>query len=342
MTDALPYFLVCRTPTRAGAGQRATDVIDLPLQREAHTKLPVIYGSTLKGALRHATLRKLSEELDGETSEGLVDAVFGDRPGEGSPSPGVVAFSDAVLLAMPVRCEPGFLAWVTSPYQLGRLYEVLELTGELEDLREAVEEVLNDCKDPRGNGALAPEEGTLLLDRIRVRAEASDAVGDLAGVLSETVFEGAPEPHFRRYVEERLVVLGDGAFADLVNSCTERVVRVRLNEEKTVEQGPWYEERVPEGTVFFGTLNVRHDTVPPKNGVDARKVLFGRWEPDGVPDGDDRKLEALKEAAGELEAGVLGAVADGSGDGYLDLRFQVGGSETVGFGLVRLRQFVGE
>ncbi|MEO2241530.1 MAG: type III-B CRISPR module RAMP protein Cmr4 [Euryarchaeota archaeon] len=340
MTDAHPYLLVCRTPTRAGAGQRATDVIDLPLQREAHTNLPVIYGSTLKGALRHATLRKLSEELGEATAGDLTNAIFGDEPGTEEPSPGVIALSDATLLAMPVGCEPGFLAWVTSPYQLGRLYETLKLIGGPEDLkglRDAAREVLDEYEGLQKVKALAPDGDALLLDGTRVKVKASDAVEELAERLSETAFEGAPEPHFQRYVRERLVVLNDDVFRNLVNSCTERVVRVQLDENKTVKEGPWYEERVPEGTVFFGILNVRYGTTPPQTGVETEKVLFDGWSPEDVPEGDDQKLEALKEAAEKLEAGVFRTIADDENDHHLDLRFQIGGSETVGFGLVRLR-----
>jgi len=337
MTDAHPYLLVCRTPTRAGAGQRATDVIDLPLQREAHTNLPVIYGSTLKGALRHATLRKLSRKLDETTAGDLTSAIFGDEPGAEEPSPGVIALSDATLLAMPVRCEPGFLAWVTSPYQLGRLYETLELVGGPEALRDAVKSALDECEELREGEALAPEDGELLLDGNRVRTEASDAVEELAERLSNAAFQGAPEPHFRRYVRERLVILSDDTLRNLVNSCTERVVRVQLDENKTVEEGPWYEERVPEGTIFFGTINVRYDTTPPQTGVGTRKVLLNGWSPEDVPEGDDRKLQALRKAAEKLRSGVLRTIADDESDHHLDLRFQIGGSETVGSGLVRLR-----
>jgi len=342
MTDAHPYLLVCRTPARAGAGQRATDVIDLPLQREAHTNLPVVYGSTLKGALRHATLRKLSEELDEATAGDLTSAIFGDEPGTERPSPGVIALSDALLLAMPVGCEPGFLAWVTSPYQLGRLYETLKLTGGPEDLkglRDAAREALNECEGLRRGEALAPDGDELLLDGNRVKAKASDAAEELAERLSNTAFQGAPEPHFQRYVRERLVILDDDTFRNLVNSCTERVVRVQLDENKTVKEGPWYEERVPEGTIFFGTMNVRHDTTPPQTGVETRKVLLDGWSPKDVPEGDDRdrRLKALKKAADRLRSGVLRAIADEESDHHLDLRFQIGGSETVGSGLVRLR-----
>jgi CRISPR-associated protein Cmr4 len=43
--------LLAETSIHAGAGQMA-GVIDLPIQREAHTAWPVVFGSAVKGALR--------------------------------------------------------------------------------------------------------------------------------------------------------------------------------------------------------------------------------------------------------------------------------------------------
>lgn len=43
--------LLAETSIHAGAGQSG-GVIDLPIQREAHTGWPVVYGSAVKGALR--------------------------------------------------------------------------------------------------------------------------------------------------------------------------------------------------------------------------------------------------------------------------------------------------
>jgi CRISPR-associated protein Cmr4 len=57
--------LFTETSLHAGAGQ-ALGVIDLPIQREAHTAWPCVFGSAVKGALRAR-----AEGLDG------IDLIFG-------------------------------------------------------------------------------------------------------------------------------------------------------------------------------------------------------------------------------------------------------------------------
>lgn len=56
-TQTALLLLTSETPLHAGAGQ-SVDGIDLPIQREAHTDWPCVYGSAVKGALRaHAEQR---------------------------------------------------------------------------------------------------------------------------------------------------------------------------------------------------------------------------------------------------------------------------------------------
>ena len=45
-------FYSCLSPVHMGAGS-AVGAIDNPIQREVHTRYPVIAGSGLKGAVRH-------------------------------------------------------------------------------------------------------------------------------------------------------------------------------------------------------------------------------------------------------------------------------------------------
>jgi CRISPR-associated protein Cmr4 len=52
--------MVAQTSIHAGAGQ-ALSVIDLPIQRESHTQFPVIFGSSLKGALRFRASQVLND-----------------------------------------------------------------------------------------------------------------------------------------------------------------------------------------------------------------------------------------------------------------------------------------
>ena len=50
MTEPKPYFLFTRTPLHVGAGQ-SVGYADLPIQREPHTRIPIVPGSSFKGVL---------------------------------------------------------------------------------------------------------------------------------------------------------------------------------------------------------------------------------------------------------------------------------------------------
>ena len=116
MTEFLLY-LYAESPVHAGAAD-SVDVLDLPVQREASTGYPVIWGQSLKGALRQG-----AREAAGW--DGLVTRVFGsepgDRTGDGGTTPGLLAVGDAQLVAMPVPTLRRTFAWVTSEIALGRL-----------------------------------------------------------------------------------------------------------------------------------------------------------------------------------------------------------------------------
>lgn len=76
-------FLYAESPVHAGADS-SVGVVDLPIQREASTGLPVIWGQSLKGALREHVARVRSAQLP-------VEEVFGTSPpgtGELEPTGG--------------------------------------------------------------------------------------------------------------------------------------------------------------------------------------------------------------------------------------------------------------
>ena len=66
-------FLYGQSWLHPGAGA-STEAIDLPVQREVHTKYPVIPASSVKGSLR-----EVAEET---VPQGVVDSIFG--PGVGT------------------------------------------------------------------------------------------------------------------------------------------------------------------------------------------------------------------------------------------------------------------
>ena len=89
-------------------------VIDLPVQREAATGYPVIWGQSLKGALCQAA--------EDAGWGGRVTSVFGSEVGDnrddGGTSPGTLAVGDAQLVAMPVPTLRHTFAWLTSEVAL--------------------------------------------------------------------------------------------------------------------------------------------------------------------------------------------------------------------------------
>ena len=110
-------FIKLLTPLHVGSSE--TGIIDRPIQRD-HLGLPIIFGSSLKGALRH----QLSLE------ESVERFIFGQRPEEGEEKlPGSVLFLDARPLFVPVRSLIGGYAYVTSPFLLRKLIEYSEIAG---------------------------------------------------------------------------------------------------------------------------------------------------------------------------------------------------------------------
>ena len=119
MNNTALLGLLAETSIHAGAGQMA-GVIDLPIQREAHTAWPVVYGSAVKGAMR-----TLAEEQKAP----WLTAVFGPETSNASEHAGALLVGDARLLLLPVRSLTSHFKWVTCPALLRRLRADLERLG---------------------------------------------------------------------------------------------------------------------------------------------------------------------------------------------------------------------
>src|SRR4051794_30535725 len=97
------------SPLHAGTGQ-SVGAIDLPIARERPTGIPLIPGSSIKGALRARSGK----------GDPFTKDVFGPETAQSSEHAGSVQLSDAHLLLLPVRSVAGTFAWTTSPYLLRR------------------------------------------------------------------------------------------------------------------------------------------------------------------------------------------------------------------------------
>ena len=271
MTEFLLY-LYAESPVHTGAADSA-DVLDLPVQREAATGYPVIWGQSLKGALRQAA-------RDSGWRRDRVNAVFGsdieDQGPDRGTTPGVLAVGDAQLVAMPVPALRRTFAWLTSDIALGRLARKYSALGRdplpvprvAQDAGRAADgewtasdsEVLGSCLVSLGDAA--DEQLAAWADLL-----AADALGETAGF--------AP---FAGKIRSDLIMAGSSIAPTLLRECTEQAVRVQLaRDSKTVQNGPFYSEYLPAETIMAAALTLRGAGGDAEgNRADIRRLLHGQ------------------------------------------------------------------
>ncbi|WP_229706586.1 type III-B CRISPR module RAMP protein Cmr4 [Micromonospora sonchi] len=294
-------YLYAESPVHAGASD-SLGVLDLPVQREATTRYPVIWGQSLKGALRQAALDAGLDEL--------VVPAFGAPvrgPGDDTEielSAGLLTVGDAQVVAMPVPTLQRTFAWVTSElalYRLARKYARLDVAGLPQPPRLSPEAGAAASGTWTGNGragnqVLGPclvELGSTPNQQLRQWAAqlATDVLGDTDN--------SRPLASLGDKLREDLLAVGSDVMPMLLTECTEFVARVQLTAGKTVQNGPFHSEYLPTETILAASLTLR--PMPPKGSLTTEDAV-----------------ELLR-------------------DLLHDKLIQIGGDETIGKGLVWAR-----
>jgi CRISPR-associated protein Cmr4 len=250
--------LYTETPLHCGS-EGGTGYVDLPIQRERHTRYPVIPGSTIKGVLR--------DELRKELGTPATEAIFGTEDAKG---PGSVSFGDGILAAFPVRSSDAPFHWVTCPFVLERVFRLLGKTVKPPGR-----------PDPRK--AWAREKGSVLLEELRVEKVADpgffsdkgeSGLQVLIGLLPD---EGRGFGYTRELFKDRLLILSDDDFKELAETATEVVTRIKLNALGTTRTIPV--EDAPKGMSDFdrqGNLFVQ-EVLPPEALFVSALRGTGEW-----------------------------------------------------------------
>jgi CRISPR-associated protein Cmr4 len=252
VTEYLLY-LYAESPVHTGAAG-SLEAIDLPVQREAATGYPVIWGQSLKGALRQAAREAWGAE------DPRVGAVFGSAikgAGEdGGTTPGTLAIGDAQLVAMPVPTLRRTFAWLTSEVALGRLARKYRTLG-----REApaVPRVRTDgglCSSDAWSQAPREVLGPVL---VPFEPPSSVPLAEWAGrIAADALGQDAVFAPFTEKLRADLLLVGADIVPALLRECTEQAVRVQLYEDrKTVQNGPFYSEYLPAETIMAASLTLR-------------------------------------------------------------------------------------
>lgn len=225
-------YIKALSPVHAGSGQDL-GFVDMPIQREKHSGIPKIEGSSLKGSMKHYLFKVKDTYTDEEKRNEFnnkIERVFGPEKGEDFAS--AIAITDAKLLLFPVRSDKDIFKLITCPYVVNRWLgnigeETLDISikdGTFKDLdnkndRLIMEEYLFKCA-----------EDSMGLEELKAN------LNDIAGVDTG-----------------RVVVISDSDFIDMVTMYTEVITRNRIDHETGTAQGTglFTEEYLPAETVMY-------------------------------------------------------------------------------------------
>lgn len=240
----------CEEPTHFGTG-RAIGLVDLPIQRSSKTDLPIGQSGSVRGTFRSFL------ELRGK--ESLAEELFGPSPERGVPlTAGHLSFSDAKLLAMPVRSLVGLFCWVTSPWclwELRRAINRLDYVGV--KVSNPVPEDLIKVEVKEGE-ALIPQDSEnvvdnklILMDEAELTPKSNEKVTVFANNLLNLV--AFDDEYLKAKFKRRLAVVRDDDFKYLTKRGLEVATRIGLTREtKTVRGGAlWSEEYLPAMSILF-------------------------------------------------------------------------------------------
>lgn len=269
-----PFFIKVLTPLHAGSGSDL-GVVDLPIQREAHTSFPKIEASSLKGSIRSDFESKASLKKGGEKIKAMqnIQVIFGfdlnekdyktndekkeyqeiiskfkNEKGEIQKDfAGALGFSDARILFFPVKSVKGVFAYVTCPMVLNRLCK------DKEPLKEETFVI------PKID-TLGDEHCIVLGDKNNEKYNNKTIVVNNKVILEEYSFE-IQKTESKEFIKipnlgiekERIVIISDDNFKHFAKNSTEVITRIKIkNETGTAQPGGLFtEEYLPAETIMY-------------------------------------------------------------------------------------------
>jgi CRISPR-associated protein Cmr4 len=242
-------FLYAETPLHAGSGT-ALGAVDLPIQRERMSGLPMVQGSGIKGAWR--------EQLNGDSSNDERLALFGREPPRSNAEDktddfaGAMSLLDARLLLLPVRTVWGGFAWVTSPLVLQRLARDLDVLDEPAPSWSSLSVSAGAARV--GTKSAVVKGSSFIVEDLEYDAAPHPEVDALASWLAK---DALPQTDaygpFRDRLAGQLAVVHDDELRFLTEHATEVVARIRISADTgTVEKGAlWSEESLPAESLLW-------------------------------------------------------------------------------------------
>lgn len=255
--------LYAETSLHAGSGQNL-GVIDLPIQREAHTGWPCVYGSALKGPLR-----TLADKAS------WVNEVFGPEQKQVGDNPhdfhaGALSVGDARLLLLPVRSLTSHFKWVTCPAILERMKADYRRLGKPLNFSE-----IKVGKDSALVPEKAEQQDRLFLEELRFNLQGEN-LDNVISAVTQLMGEGTMANNLRK----QLVIVHNDIFNHLSQYATPVVPHISIDSEtKTTTGGAlWYEESLPPDTLLYSALVMQKGRkLDEKNNITSAEALMKKF-----------------------------------------------------------------
>ncbi|WP_299791637.1 type III-B CRISPR module RAMP protein Cmr4 [uncultured Shewanella sp.] len=253
--NTLVLGLNAHTWIHAGSGEK-DGVVDLPIQREAHTGWPVVFGSSLKGAMRSAATRR-------QKDQSLITLFGPEALGEGVGSEkhhaGALMISDARLIWLPVRSLTTHTRYVTCPAMMRRLLADMARAGQAQSLEIPTVQNLDAL-------VCHKESDRLYLEEYAFSQQESTVLRSWCDLLARFSELDAEE------VAQQLVLISNDQFSHLSQAAIPLHPHIAIDyETKSVVDGAlWYEEALPPETLFYSLIMV--NDARDKSGLKAETL----------------------------------------------------------------------
>ncbi len=240
--------LFARTPVHVGAGN-SVGVVDSPVMRERHTRIPIIPGSSLKGVLRDEFCDKK------ETQTWL----FGSDDANNA-SAGALLIGEARVLEFHVRSAKGGFAWITCQLALNRFKRDAGLDF--------------DVPKPQADDQCFTSREVVVENQVVLEEYCYSVQGEVPSTLVEAFVTLADDAVWSQ-IKDHIVIVSDGLFCHFVEQACQVVTRVRIDDETgTVAKGALFnQEQVPSETLFYAVINAQTEKTKLSEGRTAEDAL---------------------------------------------------------------------
>jgi len=245
------YRITALTHIHVGSGQQNYGIIDKLVQKDPVNALPMIHGSSLKGALREFFVQKEGKDskivvhVFGKENKGNTENK-GNEDGDQN-SAGHYRFFDARLLALPVRTDKLPYVLASAPAVLKDLSDMLKtmglkLNGMVGDIAPALKPVAS-----ASHFLKELESDPILLEDLDKPAAYH---ASLPGEALAQLIAGQDVPN--------LALLPDNMLKDLCDDNHLPVI-ARNSLENGRSTNLWYEQIVPRQSVFYTLVMMPRD-----------------------------------------------------------------------------------